>query len=126
MSDNAKKKKMDIRLPEDMFNKIALVAWGTGRKRSEMVREMIVHFSATAKVIVNGQQMSWTEAVEFFAQKLLEEDLGLEDISRSSSVRTEDSLLPDPLRTELENFADTYAASAILAFKKHMEERNND
>lgn len=123
MSDvKSKSKKMDIRLAEDLFEEIVLVAWGSEQKRSELVREMIASFVAKGELEIDGQKMTWPESVVYLKFKLAEKGLSIEEIQQQTRRNKASTEVPEPLREELEMFAEMYAQNAIQAFKKHVGE----
>ena len=52
MSDKTKKKKIDVRLTDEMYREIAVFAWGMDMRRSELLRDMIMYFVKNAMITV--------------------------------------------------------------------------
>jgi len=119
MSDKAKTKKIDARLPEGMFEEVSLVAWRCGKKRSELLRMMIVDFMNKGVLEVEGQVMTWAQCVENTKFKLQEQGLTINDLQRTR--QNDEQTLSEPLNKELEKYADEYAQKALQAFKRHVE-----
>ena len=123
MSDvKSKSKKMDIRLAEDLFEEIVLVAWGSEKKRSELIREMIASFVAHGELEIDDQKMTWPECVAYLKSKLVKEELSVEEIQQQTRANKPSAEMPEPLREELEVFANMYVQNAMQAFKKHVGE----
>lgn len=116
MSDVNKAKKMDVRVSSEIYEEVELVAWGSEKKRSELLRIMITDFMQRGTLEINGQKMNWADCISFAKAKLFEQDLSLDDLQRS---RGNKQALSEPLNKELESFADEYAHKALQAFKKH-------
>lgn len=124
VSDRSKTKKIDARLPEEMHEEISLVAWGCGKKRSELLRMMIADFMDKGILEVEGQIMTWAQCVETAKVKLQEKGLTVNDLQRTrqnDDPILSEQVLSEPLNKELEKYADTYAQKALQAFKRHVE-----
>lgn len=114
-----KNKKIDIRVDEEVFEKLLLIVWFLGKKRSDFIREVIDDFLNNGSVEVDGQSL-WVEDVLLrAAKKLSEEGKTIENLKTPKKV-DKDKELPVALEDELQNFADRYAAQAIEAYKKYV------
>lgn len=125
MSDvKSKSKKVDVRLSEEGFEELAMVAWARGMNRSELLRAMIDDFIQRATLELGGQKMSWPECVAYAKAKMLAENVSLDDLQRSRTKKSVDvpENVQEGLKDDLEWFAELYAQNALQALKKHVGE----
>ena len=129
MSDEMKKRKIDLRLTEDVYEEITLVGWVCGKKRSGLLRMMIGFFIENAKIRFDDQNLAWHEVLEIAHDKQLAEEVMFEEIcerlSGRQTLRQTGFEVSEELGSELQVFAEIYAKNAIEAFKKHAGGRND-
>lgn len=125
MSDvKSKSKKVDVRLSDERFEEIAIVAWARGMNRSELVRTVIDDFMQRGALEMGGQIMTWSECVDYARLKMFKENVLLDDLQRSRGKKSVDmpEEVQEGLKEDLEWFAELYAQNALDALKKHVGE----
>lgn len=108
-----KKKKVDLRIEEEMNDQLILLGWFCKKSVSEMIRKAILYYLKYGKIVENDENKKVVALVEEINSYMLSNGLTMDDI------RPKEVKVPPKIKTDVQALAEFTAREVQKAVSKH-------